>query len=83
VLQAYQRAQGRISINNIIATLQKLDTFYPYHQAIGFYLERAGYSKHQLVKLKEIGMDFDFYLTHSMRETTYDKDWKLHYPRGL
>jgi len=83
VLQAFRRAQGRISIDKIISTLQELDYVYPYHQAIGFYLARAGYPKHHLAGLKEIGMNLDFYLAHGMRETTYDKDWKVHYPSGL
>jgi predicted transcriptional regulator of viral defense system len=83
VLQAFRRAQDRVSIDKIISTLQKLDHVYPYHQAIGFYLDRAGYPRHLLARFQDIRMDFDFYLAHGMRETTYDKDWKLHYPRGL
>jgi hypothetical protein len=83
VFQAFRRAQDRISIDKIISTLQKLEHVYPYHQAVGFYLERTGYPQHHLVRLKEIGMDLDFHLAHGMQETTYDKDWKLHYPRGL
>jgi len=83
VLQAFRRAQNQVSIDTIISTLQKLDYIYPYHQAIGFYLERAGYPKHHLVRLREIGMDLDFYLAHGMREAIYDRDWKIYYPRGL
>jgi hypothetical protein len=83
VLQAFQRARDRISIDRIISTLREFDYVYPYHQAIGFYMERAEYPKHHLARLRDLGMRLDFYLAHGMRETTYDKSWKLHYPYDL
>ena len=63
--------------------LKKLDYVYPYHQAIGFYMERAGYKPAQLERLRSMGLDFDFYLTHGMREPEYSKEWRLYHPRGL
>ena len=83
VLNAFQRAQGHVSIDKIITTLQHLDYVYPYHQAIGFYMDRAKYPEHHLARLKGLGMRLDFYLTHGMRTAAYDKSWKLHYPRNL
>lgn len=83
VLNAFRRAQGHVSIDKIITTLQHLDYVYPYHQAIGFYMERANYPKHHLARLKGLGMHLDFYLAHGMRTVAYDKSWRLHYPRNL
>jgi len=66
-----------------MATLKKLGHLYPYHQAIGFYLERAGFGSEALDLARRPGLVFDFYLTHGMDDTTYDKWWRLHYPTGL
>lgn len=85
VLGAYRTARGRrVSINRLCAYLKRLAYIYPYHQAIGFYLERAGgYTKSQLDLLRQFPIQFEFYLTHGMRETAYDEKWKLFFPKGF
>ncbi len=83
VLEAYRRARKEVSITKLIDTLQKLDHVYPYHQAIGFYMERAGFARKQFALLKQLDMDWDFYLAHNMRSTAFDAGWRLHHPKGL
>ena len=83
VAKAYRFAQERVSVNVLAATLDKLNYVYPYHQAIGFYLERAGYKPTQLDLLRRFPMKFDFYLMHGMKETQYVKDWRLHIPKDF
>jgi hypothetical protein len=73
-----------VSVNRLTALLSKLGYVYPYHQAIGFYLEKAGsYRDAQVTLLERIEMSFDFYLTHQMKETEYSPRWRLYYPKGL
>lgn len=86
VLKAFRIAKERdlISVNKLVATLQKLDYIYPYHQAIGFYMERSGvYDNFSLGILRQFKMEFDFYLTHEMKEKEYSKEWRLFYPKGF
>jgi predicted transcriptional regulator of viral defense system len=84
VLEAYRRAKGKVSITKLVKTLQKMDYVYPYHQAVGFYLDRAGvYKDADLQQLKEIPMEFDFYLENRMDEPAYSESWRLHFPKGL
>jgi len=83
VLEAYRRAQGRASVGTLVATLKKLGYAYPYHQAIGFYMQRAGYPENQYERLKAIRMDYDFYLTYDLRDKEYVSDWRLFVPKGF
>jgi predicted transcriptional regulator of viral defense system len=83
VLEAYTTAQDRISVNTLVATLKKLGYVYPYHQAIGFLMERAGYAAERLEPLRKLEMRFDFYLSHGIKEKAYDSRWKLFFPKGM
>jgi hypothetical protein len=83
VLETYKAAKGRASIATLVPTLKKLDYIYPYHQAIGFYMQRAGFEPKLCERLKGLGITFNFYLAHGMSEMTFDPEWKLFYPSGL
>jgi hypothetical protein len=85
VLKAYSRAAGRVSINRLSAMLKKLAYVYPYHQAIGFYIERSGAYDTETISLfrEKFTFDYDFYLTYGMKETEYVKPWRLYVPAGF
>lgn len=83
VLEVYRRAQSRISVGTLVATLKKLGYVYPYHQAIGFYMQRAGYPETLYGRLKELGLQYDFYLTYDLRDKEYIADWRLFVPKGF
>ena len=83
VREAYRRAAGKVAVNRLMGLLAKLAYRYPYHQAIGFYMEQAGnYRPAQLNLLRKLAQPLDFYLTHAMHATTYSPEWRLYYPRG-
>lgn len=81
VAKAFENAKAKgLSVNAMAAMLKRMSYAYPYHQAIGFYLERAGYKPSQLDLFRRIPMERDFYLAHQMGNTRYVKDWRLHVP---
>lgn len=82
VLNAYRLAREKVSVNKLAATLKKLDYIYPYHQVVGFYLEKAGvYKESSIALLRKSDFKYDFYLMHDMKETAYSKRWRLHFPK--
>jgi predicted transcriptional regulator of viral defense system len=83
VARAYTAAQGRASIRSLAKMLHTLDYTYPYHQAIGFYLEKAGYDRSEVDLMRERPIEHDFYLDHAMRQTEYNSRWRLFVPKGF
>lgn len=83
VLEAYRRALPVISINKLLALLETMDFIYPYHQAIGFYLERAGYEGKKMAELRALPRTLDFYLTYELSDPAYSPEWRLYYPKGM
>ena len=74
-----------MSINRLAGMLRKLAYIYPYHQAIGFYLEAARSYDKKAVDLfhDRFNYEFDFYVTYNMKDTEYVPRWRLHVPRGF
>ena len=81
---AYQAAAPCVLVKKIDELLTKLNHRYPYHQAVGFYLERAGtYKPDDLKRFEQREKVLDFYLAHNMNEVDYSPKWKVFYPSVL
>lgn len=83
ILAAFRAARDRVSANAMRSTLKKLEYSYPYHQAIGFVMERSGYKSSQFELFRTLGLEFDFYLSHGLAQPDYDPKWRLYFPRDL
>lgn len=84
VLQAYRAAAPLICVKRLEELLKKLNHRYPYHQAVGFYLERAGtYKPRDLKRFEQREKVLDFYLAHGMGEVDYFPKWRVLYPAAL
>jgi len=83
ILAAFINAKGEISINRLLAYLRKTDYIYPYHQVLGFYLDKAGYKESQLKILESMDIEYDFYLNYNMTNPSFSERWKLYYPQHL
>jgi hypothetical protein len=81
VLEAYRGARERVSVVTLLAALKKLDYVYPYHQAIGFYMQRAGYDPKAYERMKALGLAHDFYLGHGIVDKEYSAEWRLFHPK--
>ncbi len=83
ILEAYKAAKERMSVNTLVATLKKLDYLYPYHQAIGFYMQKAGYEEERYMRLRKLGLHYDFYVAHAIPDPTYNSEWRLFTPKDF
>lgn len=73
-----------MSAERLATTLKDLDYTYPYHQAIGFYLERSGaYDESEIDVFRGLPLDYDFYLDYQIAEAEYSEEWRLYFPKGL
>ncbi|MGB0014127.1 MAG: hypothetical protein WBQ03_21190 [Candidatus Sulfotelmatobacter sp.] len=57
VAQAYKQAAHRVDVDHMIKLLKNMQYVYPYHQSIGFLLERAGRTEEECRKLKKLGTE--------------------------
>lgn len=83
VAKAFERSKDRLSVNRLGAMLLRMAFGYPYHQVIGYYLERAQYKASLVELFQRQPMERDFYLTHDMGKTSYISRWRLHVPQGF
>ena len=83
VLEAYERARNNLKTVRLATYLKKLDYTYPYHQCIGFYLEKAGYPENALARFLDQEIAFDFYLDYGIKSPDFVKRWRLYVPKGF
>ncbi|MBN1698720.1 MAG: hypothetical protein JW881_14490 [Spirochaetales bacterium] len=83
VAQAFKEAVNEINSSKLLSIFNTLNYRYPYHQSLGFYLERAGAKREILDKLKEKGLKYKFYLDYSIFKPGFDESWRVFYPLGI
>lgn len=84
ILEAYRRAADKVDIQRLTRVLDQLQHVYPYHQAIGFFMDLSqDYSKEQLNVIRKYPKRFDFYADYEIIEPKYSGEWRIYYPSYL
>ena len=84
VAKAYRNARETVSVKKLADTLVKLNFIYPYHQVVGFYLDKSvAYDRNEIEIFRKFGLKFDFYLAHKMSKTIFSPEWRIHYPEDF
>ncbi len=84
VMKAYQLAAGSFSVNRMLGMLKQINYTYPYHQAIGFLLDKSGSFPQSSIDLVDrLPRDFDFYLNYKMAEPAFNERWRLWVPKEM
>ncbi len=82
---AIARTKGLVRAKELLEILTGLEHTYPYHQALGFVIEKAGFpaAEAEVLKSLGLGLDFDFYLAYDMARPRYDRRWRIYYPSNF
>lgn len=86
VLKAFINSsyKNKLSSNKLMMYLKKMDFIYPYHQSIGFFMEKSKVFKPSQINLfHSLEKEYNFYLNYGIKDIKYDSNWKLYYPNGL
>ncbi len=83
ILEAYRQAKEIAAGGSLIKILKELDHVYPYHQSIGFLMERAGFPAEEVKPFEELEIKWSFYLDYRLKDPEYDSKWRLFYPKGI
>lgn len=83
VLESFKNAIKLVNVEVLYQYLNQLDYTYPYHQVIGFYLEKAGYENQRLTLFLDKKTDINFYLTYNMSKVTLNQKWGVYFPMGF
>ena len=83
VAKAYRNAFSQTSVPRLTKMLEDLRYVYPYHQTIGFYLQNATHPSWTLQPLRDLGLKFDFYLEHGMKQPWLDPTWRVYCPKDI
>ena len=84
VLEAYVNAKDKLDPKKLMDYYSQLNYTYPYHQVIGFYLEKAGYDAkicNEFLNFDDL--EFNFYLTYNILHKEFSKKWRIYYPKGF
>ena len=60
-----------------------MEYLYPYHQAVGFYMQKAGFDPATWSELRVKELQYDLYLAHGITKRAYDSEWRIFFPKGL
>ncbi|MDX9805687.1 MAG: hypothetical protein RBT87_07660 [bacterium] len=83
VLNVFIENRERYSISKIVNYLKALNYIYPYHQAIGFLLEKAGFPEKDLALFENMGIKHKFYIDYEISDRSLSKRWNLIYPSAF
>lgn len=83
ILEAYIKARDIVDTKKLYDYLNQLNYIYPYHQLIGFYLEKANFDEKRYTLFYQKISDFKFYLTYNISNKQFDEKWKIYFPKGF
>lgn len=83
IMEAFKKARNHLDASKLQNYLQQLNFIYPYHQAIGFYMESTGYRKEDWELFLKMPQTINFYLDYNMQEKVLLEKWKLYIPAAV
>ncbi|RYA23600.1 hypothetical protein CRU96_06890 [Malaciobacter halophilus] len=79
VIEVFSKIKDSLSIDIIYDVIDNFKFIYPYFQLAGYYLERIGYSKDELLKFHSKKQNLKFYTEKNKDNYSFDSYWNIFY----
>jgi hypothetical protein len=79
VISEFKAIKDKLNINEIFKIIEKFDFIYPYYQLAGYYLEKIGFTKNELIKFYSKKSELIFYTIKNKEEYKLDTYWNIKY----
>jgi len=79
IIETFRPIKDKIMLEKVYSILEHFNFIYPYYQCIGFYLEKIGFNKNELMNFTNKISVFDFYTEKNLDTYKYDKFWRMYY----
>lgn len=83
VLSIFNEVKDIMDTEKLFEYYRNMNFIYPYHQIIGFYLDKSGYPKESYEKFLSLRTDIKFYITYNILHKNFSEKWNLYYPMGM
>ncbi|MBT0554884.1 type IV toxin-antitoxin system AbiEi family antitoxin domain-containing protein [Riemerella anatipestifer] len=83
VLSIFNEVKSTMDTEKLFEYYRNMNFIYPYHQIIGFYLDKSGYPKESYEKFLSLRTDIKFYITYNILHKNFSEKWNLYYPMGM
>lgn len=79
VIEVFSKIKDSLNIDIIYDVIDNFKFIYPYFQLAGYYLERIGYSKDELLKFHSKKQNLKFYTEKNKDNYSFDSYWNIFY----
>ena len=77
IIQTFIPLKSKIDVDEVFNVVEAFDLIYPYFQCVGFYLEKIGFPKEELVAFKEKLTNLKFYTDKNQDDYLFDSYWQM------
>ncbi|MCC2644890.1 MAG: hypothetical protein K0R94_668, partial [Burkholderiales bacterium] len=79
IIQTFMPLKIKIDTKEVFNIINEFDLIYPYFQCIGYYLEKIGFTKSELLKFKSKVSELKFYTDKNKDKYKFDNYWNMFY----
>lgn len=83
IVKIYRNAKRKVSTQKLFDYLRKINYAYPYHQSIGFFLDKAGFEKKDTDPFCELPISVNFYAAYAIDSPLFCEKWRVFYPKDI
>lgn len=79
LIKTFKEIKEELNVKDIYDVITNFDFIYPYYQLAGFYLEKIGFKKDELVSFYNKKSNLNFYTHKNQMKYNYNEYWKIYF----